>query len=78
MIGNYIQSVDMLMCMDNVSMNLFMYLSPEGRYVEYAVGVQFGSLSIYWVRNGILDYKTQQGLTRFFCAKMFYPPKGDA
>ena len=73
MIGNYIQRVDMLMCMDNVSMHLYMYLSPIGRYVECPVGVQLRSLSIYWVRNGILDYKTQKGLSRFFARKCFIP-----
>ena len=75
MIGNYIQRVDMLMCMDNVSMHLYMYLSPIGRYVECPVGVQLRSLSIYWVRNGILDYKTQKGLSRFFARKCFIPLK---
>ena len=54
------------------TVNLF--LSPVGRCVEYSVAVQLRLFPFieFWVRNGILDFKNQQGLSTFFYFKMFY------
>ena len=45
----------------------------------YPVGVQLRLFPFieFWVRKGILDFKTHRAY-RLFCFKMFYPPKGAA
>ena len=51
----------------------YVLLSPEGGYVVSPVGVQLRSLSIYWVRKGIFDFKNLTGLSHFFSSKCFIP-----
>ena len=50
----------------------YSFLSPEGRYVVYLVGVQLILLSIYCLSERIWDFKNKKGLSTFFPSEMIY------
>ena len=58
-----------------IFLNLENVLSPEGRCVAYPVGVQLRLFPFieFWVRRGILDFKTYLLKRPFFCFKIIIP-----